>query len=360
MFRSGIVRQRKPTSRLAPAAFKPLASGLLVFSILAAVAGAGFVPAAFGQSGTQATTGTSTPEKAQDKPRSPASAKPSDSRTDFSVDTTLVVIPVAVTDTLNRFVLGMQKENFHLFEDGVEQTLQQFSGEDAPLSIGLLFDESGSMDFKMRTSREAVGQFLKTLNGDDEAFLVEFSDTARLTVGLTSKTGDIQEALKKAQPGGLTAMLDAVNLALDEMKRAKNPRKAIVIISDGGDNNSKYTPANIESLVREADVQMYAMGVYEPLLSFGRAPEEISGPKLLSEITTQTGGRAFAAALSSDLPAVAARIAVELRNQYVLAYTSTNRARDGGYRKVEVKLDQPPGISQVKAHWRLGYYAPSQ
>src|ERR1700689_439759 len=117
-------------------------------------------------------------------------------------DTTLVQIPVAVTDSLNRFVLGLQKEDFHLFEDGVEQTLAQFSGEDAPLSIGLVFDESGSMDFKLRTSQAAVNHFLKTMNANDEAFLVEFNETAKLSVPFTSHTDEIDAALKKAQPSG--------------------------------------------------------------------------------------------------------------------------------------------------------------
>jgi len=276
------------------------------------------------------------------------------------VDTTLVQIPVEVTDSLNRFVLGLQKEDFHLLEDSVEQEVVHFSGEDAPLSVGLLFDESGSMDYKLRTSQAAVVQFLKTMNADDEAFLVEFSDTAKVSVGFTTHTQEVEDALKKAQPGGLTAMLDAVNMALAEMKKAKNSRKAIVIVSDGGDNHSQYTPAQIESLVREADVQIYAMGVFEPTLSFGLPAEQVSGPQLLSEITTQTGGRAFSAALTSDLPSVAARIAVELRNQYVIGYYPKNQGRDGKYRKVEVKLAQPKGVSPLKAHWRLGYYAPTQ
>jgi VWFA-related protein len=276
------------------------------------------------------------------------------------VDTTLVLIPVAVTDSLNRFVLGLQKEDFHLIEDKVEQNVAHFSGEDVPLSVGLVFDESGSMDYKLRTSQAAVSQFLKTMNADDEAFLVEFNDSASLSVGFTTGTAEIETALKKAKPGGLTAMLDAIHLALREMKKARNSRKAIVIISDGGDNHSQYTAAEIESLVREADVQIYAMGVFEPSLPIGLSTEEVSGPKLLSEIATQTGGRAFAAALMSDLPSVAARIAVELRNQYVLGYYPKNQTRDGKYRHVEVKVQQPPGVSTVKAHWRLGYYAPTQ
>jgi len=277
----------------------------------------------------------------------------------FHSSTNLVVIPVSVTDASNRFVLGLRKEDFTLYDDGVEQSIAHFSGEDAPLSIGLAFDESGSMDYKLRTSRDAAAQFLKTMNMGDEAFLVEFGDRAKLTVGFTNRPEQLQTALQNVQPGGLTAMLDAVNLALGEMKKAKNPRKAIVIVSDGGDNHSTYTADQIESLVREADVQIYAMGVFEPMFNLGLTQAEISGPKLLSEIATQTGGRAFAASLPSDLPAVAARIAIELRNQYVLAYYPGNSVHDGKYHKVEVKLSQPKGISQLKAHWRLGYYAPS-
>ena len=280
--------------------------------------------------------------------------------TTFRAYADLVLIPVTVTDRANRFVLGLQKDDFHLFEDGVEQNLADFSGEDAPLSVGLLFDESGSMDYKLPTSRGAAQQLLSALNKEDEAFLVEFGDLAKVSVGFTGNMDQIQRALTNAQPGGLTAMLDAIDTGLLEMKKAKNSRKAIVMVSDGGDNHSHYTAAQIESLVREADVQIYAMGVFERV-SFALTPEEISGPRLLSEIADQTGGRAFAAALPGDLPSVANRIAVELRNQYVLGYYPKNKARDGKYRKVEVRVSEPPGIgSGLKVHWRLGYFAPAK
>lgn len=279
----------------------------------------------------------------------------------FNSTTTLVLVPATVTDGSNRFLLGLQKKDFHLFEDGVEQTISQFASEDAPLSVGLVFDTSGSMGLKLRKSRDAAIQFLKTLNAQDEAFLVEFGDKADLTQEFTNKPEDIEGKLQALQPGGLTAMLDAANLGLQEMKKAKNPRKALVVISDGGDNNSKYKASEIESLVREADVQIYAMGVFEPDFSFlGLSKEEISGPKLLAEITQQTGGRVFAASDPGDLPSVATRIGVELRNQYVLAYTPANAQKDGKYRKVEVKIDGPSGISNLKVRWRLGYYAPSE
>ena len=287
-------------------------------------------------------------------------APPDERSPRFNAETTLVLIPVIVTDPQNRFLLGLQKQDFHLFEDGAEQTIAQISGEDAPLSIGLVFDTSGSMGDKLRTSRQAALRFLTTMNSQDEAFLIQFSDHAQLAVDFTNQSDDIQNSLTAVQPGGLTAMLDAAELGLRQMKKAKNPRKAILIISDGGDNNSKYTAAQIESLVREADVQVYAMGIYEPSIIPTLSTEEVSGPKLLSELAEQTGGRAFSASDPSDLPNVAVRIGIELRNQYVLAYSPKNRKKDGKYRKVEVQVNKPAGIPDVKVHWRLGYYAASQ
>lgn len=275
------------------------------------------------------------------------------------VDTTLVLVPVTVTDSLNRFVLGLEKQDFRVFEDGKEQKIKQLSGEDAPLSIGMLVDISGSMGSKIDISRRAVAQFLKTMNAEDEAFLIEFSDRADLTVPLTSQIGQIESKLTTAESGGMTALLDAVGIGLREMKRAKNPRKALLIISDGGDNNSRYTASQIKNLVREADVQVFAMGVFEPFSYLARSAAELSGPRLLSEISQQTGGRVFAAVQSSDLPSIATKIGIELRNQYVLAYSPANQDRDGKFRHIEVKLTQPADLPAVKARWRVGYYAPA-
>jgi Ca-activated chloride channel family protein len=278
----------------------------------------------------------------------------------FNVDTNLVLVPATVTDSTNRFVLNLRKQDFHLFEDGSEQKISHFSGEDAPLSVGVIFDTSGSMGEKLRTSRQAAVRFLETMNPQDEAFLVEFGDTAELTLGFTNKIRDIEDKLTEVKPGGLTALLDAAEMALHEMKKARNPRKAIVIISDGGDNNSKFSASEIQSLVREADVQIYAMGVFEPLLIPGLGKEVVSGPRLLAELAEQTGGRAFTASDPADLPSVATRIGIELRNQYVLAYSPSNRDKDGKYRKVEIKLEEPAGMPHLKVRWRLGYYAPTQ
>src|SRR5579863_3307301 len=276
------------------------------------------------------------------------------------IDTTLVQINVTVTDPLNRFVTGLEKEHFKLFEDRVEQTILDFSSEDAPLSIGLVFDTSGSMGAKLQQSRRAAVEFFKTANPQDEFFLVEFNDRPELVVPFTADTDDIQNRLTFAQSRGKTALLDGVLMAMNQMRKAHNPRKAILIISDGGDNNSRYTESEIKNAVREADVQIYGIGIFEPIGSRGRTPEESMGPGLLSEVAELTGGRSYNVENVNELPDIAAKIGIELRNQYVLYYSSSNPVRDGKYRHVNVKLVQPRGLPPLKAFFRLGYYAPTQ
>ncbi len=276
------------------------------------------------------------------------------------VDTTLVQINVTVTDPLNRFVTGLEKEHFRLLEDKIEQKILDFSSEDAPLSIGLVFDTSGSMGPKLQKSRQAAVQFFKTANPEDEFFLVDFNDRPELVVPFTPDTEEIQNRLEFAQSKGKTALLDGVYMAMNQMKKARNPRKAILIISDGGDNNSRYTESEIKNAVREADVQIYGIGIFEPIGSRGRTPEEQMGPGLLSEVAELTGGRSYNVENLNELADIAAKIGIELRNQYVLYYSSSNKTRDGKYRHVNVKLVQPRGLPPLKAFFRLGYYAPSQ
>ncbi len=283
-----------------------------------------------------------------------------DRRANLRIDTTLVPIPVAVTDPMSRFVTGLDKENFKLSENGVDQEITQFSSEDAPLSVGLVFDTSGSMGSKLQKSRQAVAQFLKTANPEDEFFLIQFNDRPEMVVGFTHETEEIQNRLTFTQAKGRTALLDGVYMAMNQMKKATNPRKAILIISDGGDNSSRYTESEVKKVVREADVQIYAIGIFELIGSRGRTPEELTGPALLAEVTEQTGGRHFAVDNLAELPDVAAKIGIELRNQYVLYYSPKNAARDGKYRRVLVKLVKTTGLPQLKATFRTGYYAPAQ
>ncbi len=291
-------------------------------------------------------------------PRPQPAQQSADRAANIRVDSDLVLIPVTVTDPLNRIVTGLDREDFKIFEDKVPQEIAQFSSDDAPLSVGVIFDCSGSMGAKLEKSRYAVSQFFRSANPDDEFFLVEFNDRAELVQSFTSNLEDIQNRLTFTQSKGRTALIDAVYLALSEMKKAHNPRKALLVISDGGDNNSRYTENEIKNLVKEADVQIYAIGIYDQ--NRGRTPEEASGPELLTEIAEQTGGRQYPVENINELPDIAAKIGFELRNQYLIGYSSTNPERDGKYRRVQVKVVQPRGLPPLRAFWRMGYYAPSR
>ena len=293
-------------------------------------------------------------------PRQPAVEKtPVLPRPDIRIDSNLVLIPVTVIDPMNRFVTGLEKENFRIFENNKEQAIRQFSSEDAPLSVGVIFDCSGSMGQKLQKSRQAVAQFFKTANPEDEFFLVTFASETRLAQPFTANLEEIQNRLAFTQSKGQTALLDAVYLGLHEMKKARNPRKALLLITDGGDNNSRYTETEIKGLVREADVQIYAMGIYEAGPERGRTPEEAAGPGLLTEISEQTGGRQYPVENMNEMADIAAKIGTELRNQYMIGFRPDNQERDGKYRKVTVKLVQPRGMPPLRAFFRQGYYAPS-
>jgi Ca-activated chloride channel family protein len=295
------------------------------------------------------------------RPKPPSTQQESDRLVpNIRVDTNLVLIPVTVTTPLNQLVTGMEKENFQLFEDKVQQKIEYFASFDAPLSVGLVFDASGSMGAKLAKSREAAAQFFKTANPEDEFFLIQFSDRPQLVVPFTHSTEEIQSRLTFTQAKGRTALLDGVYQAINYLRKGKNPRKAIIIISDGGDNSSRYTESEVRNLLKEADAQMYGIGIFEPIGSRGRTAEEMSGPGLLDELAQMTGGRSYPVENINDLPDVAAKIGIELRNQYVLGYISKNQARDGKYRRVQVKLKQPRGMPPLRALYRQGYYAPNQ
>src|ERR1700674_3690016 len=287
-----------------------------------------------------------TPRVREKSPESAASI--ADRRADIRVDTTLVLIPVTVTDPMSRFVTGLDKDNFKLFEDKTEQEITQFSSEDAPLSVGIVFDTSGSMGAKLQKSRQAVAQFMKTANPQDEFFLTQFSDRPEIVQDFTKETEEIQNRLTFTESKGNTALLDAVYLALSQMKKAHNPRRAILIISDGGDNSSRYTESEVKNAVREADVQIYAIGIFEAFGVRGRTLEESNGPRLLSEIAEQTGGRHFEVDNLAELVDVAAKIGTELRNEYVLGYSPKNAARDGKYRRVLVRLAKTARLPPLK------------
>ncbi len=276
------------------------------------------------------------------------------------VDVDLALVNVTVTDPFNRLVTGLEQENFRVFEDNLEQEVVHFSAEDVPISIGVIFDLSGSMSNKVDKSRQAAVQFFKTANPQDEFFIVSFNDRAELTSTFTRSVEDLQTRMMYTAAKGRTALLDAIYLGLSEMRGARNAKRALLIISDGGDNHSRYSEGDIRRLVKEADVQLYAIGIYDPFSSRGRTPEELNGPTLLSELTELTGGRAFSVENLNDLPDIAAKIGMELRNQYVLGYRPSNHSHDARWRKIKVKLRPPKGLPPLNLYSRTGYYAPSR
>ncbi|MGA2000591.1 MAG: VWA domain-containing protein [Terriglobales bacterium] len=273
------------------------------------------------------------------------------------VDVDLVLIPATITDPMNRLVTGLERDNFELFENGEKQEIRHFSSEDAPLSLGVIFDMSGSMSNKIEKSREAVVEFFRTANPQDEFFMIAFSERPELVSDFTSSVEDIQGKLVATTPRGRTAMLDAIYMGLSKMRHAHQQKKALLIISDGGDNHSRYTESEIKNLVKEADVQLYAIGIFD---STPRTEEERMGPTMLASITDVTGGRTFTIDNPNELADVATKIGVELRNQYVLGYRPKKPGHDGKWRKVKVKLNPPKGLPPLHVYAKTGYYAPTE
>jgi Ca-activated chloride channel family protein len=288
------------------------------------------------------------PRVAIEPRQKPESAKPNAS---LRIDVNEVTIPVTVTDISGQPVTGLPSEAFHIFEDGVEQPKAHLSQDDAPLSIGLLFDASASMKAKLDQSRQAVVQLLKTSMPGDEFFLVDFNDSAQLLSRFTSDPADIESAMAAIEPQGWTALLDSIYLSLNQMKHARNSRRVLVILSDGGDNDSRFTEREVRSMLRESDASLYAIGITGPIIGG-------SDLKLLRNLAEETGGHLFPIKSPSQLPEAMSKLSKALREQYHLAYSSSNAARDGKYRRVLVKITPPPGFPRLHLSWRNGYYAP--
>jgi VWFA-related protein len=273
-------------------------------------------------------------------------------RTQLRVDTNLALIPVTVLDPMGRMVTGLGADNFQVFEDGVPQTITSFGSEDAPLSMGIVLDTSGSMANKLTNSKKGVTEFFRSANPEDEAFLVEFSSRPELVLPFTHRLANIEDRIVFARPSGLTSLLDGVTLALAEMKKAAHPRKALILLSDGGDNNSRYNVGEVRKRLKESEVQIYALLIGAFRTSF--FPDR----SLLTELADLSGGRFYLVALP-DLPDVADKIGIELRNTYLLGYSPKNNTRDGKYRSVVVKVSAPR-MPKLKVSWRRGYFAPAQ
>jgi Ca-activated chloride channel family protein len=284
-------------------------------------------------------------------------ASPDAARQNFSVDSTLVLVNVAVTDARGRFVTGLEQQDFQVFEDKTAQTVAYFSAEEAPVSVALVLDFSGSMASAFGKLQQAVAEFLKSANPLDEFCLIEFRDRPEMSMGFTSAPGEIQNRVALTKPEGNTALLDAVYLGLRHMRKARNARKILLIVSDGGDNHSRFRAREVENLARESDVEIYAIGMGSS--SVRTVGDLWDGPALLNELADEAGGRCYDIDDPRGLPAVADKIGRELRHQYVLGYVPQNRQRDGRYRRIQVKIARAPGQPRLTAYWKRGYYAPA-
>jgi Ca-activated chloride channel family protein len=269
----------------------------------------------------------------------------------FRVGVETVFVKVSVTDPLIRYVTGLEKENFRVFEDKVEQNINHFTQETAPVSVGIVFDISGSMkdNNNIQKAKSAIVRFLESGNANDEYALITFNERTSLVQNFTSQSSNLRSLIAMKQPGGRTAVYDAVYMGLDEMRAGKNEKKALIVITDGEDNSSRYTISEVKEFAKESDIQIYAIGE-QGQLGYGRS--------LIQGIVSLTGGRAFFPNNFNELDYYIDLIHSELRNQYVIGYSPTNLVHDGKWRKIQVRLDPPPGLPKLAVHAKEGYYAP--
>ena len=274
------------------------------------------------------------------------------------VDSDLVLVPVTVSDPRDHPVKGLTRDSFRVFDNGAEQIITHFAMDDAPMTIGLVFDTSGSMRFGLDRARMAAAAFFLTANPEDEFFLVDFASSPRLSVPRTRNVKEIEDRISQARPLGRTALLDAIYLALNEMRKSHMGRKALLIVSDGGDNASRYTRNEVTRVLRESDVLIYSIGVFAPYVR-RRPVEELDGPELLRRISESSGGRLISISDTVQLPYMAVKLGIEMRNRYVLGYAPPELRGNGRYHRVQVKLVAPQGLPPLHASWRAGYYTPS-
>jgi VWFA-related protein len=267
----------------------------------------------------------------------------------------------SVFDKTGHFVAGLKKENFKLFEDGVQQTLMSFSQEDVPVSMGILMDLSGSMRGKSDQVNKAALAFIRASNPRDQVFLIGFNDEVELLQDYTSDIDEITDALDNTIVTGGTALYDAVYLGIQKAHAGIKPKKAVVVITDGEDRDSYYKLDELLAKVQESDVQVFSVGLLDEVPDKGffghwskTAPEKAHDA--LVKISEETGGKAYFPNKLTDIHTIVAEIANDLRNQYSLAYLSSNAARDGSFRRVKIELNSQG--SNVSARYRRGYYAP--
>lgn len=335
-----------------PLAIRPLVLVLSLVCLLLAMVFPG--PFCFGQAdqaGTHVTSRVVRGPALGEVHSHPEEAEPLKANVD------LVLVPVTVTDQKDRLVIGLEKDNFNVYDGHDRQVIRHISAEDAPVSLGIVFDTSSSMYGKIDRSREAIVQFLRTANTEDELFLIGFGDRPDLLVDFTNSVDDIQTGISKATPDGATTLLDAVYLGLNKMKEAHNERRVLLIVSDGGENHSRYTAREVLSTVTESNVQIYAIGIFDEA---PRTKAERMGPDLLAAMSNIAGGRTFPVRSLKKIGDAVGELSIELRNQYLIAYRPSNLAHDGRWHRISVRVTPPQNSSRLRVYAKGGYYSPAE
>ena len=272
------------------------------------------------------------------------------------IKTDLVTLTLTVTDVYGRYVMGLGKNSFTVFDNNQEQEITFFSDTDAPVSLGVLFDVSGSMSGeKIQKARNALKRFIASSHPSDEYFLIAFNSRAQLLLDRTRDGDAVLEKLTLVQPRQNTALYDAVYLGIERVTRGAHQKKALLIISDGQDNASRYNFGEVRRLMKESDVVTYAVGIIDA----GDVGSSIGmqGQAFLDELTSVTGGKSFYPSSNVEMDEIFERIALELRHQYSIGYTPSDFQPDGKWRKVKVKVKPPRGLPRLSVRGREGYYA---
>jgi len=292
-----------------------------------------------------------------DQPHISSASKPQSSTSPkLRTDANLVLVPVTVLDSKDRVVIGLQAEDFSISDNRLPQTIRYFWQEDEPVSITIVLDSSGSMATKLAQERAAALELMREANPQDEFSLILFGNEPRVAIPFSESADDVSRVVISTQPDGFTSLWDAMYLAVQQQKNSNHARKAVVVISDGGDNHSHYTEDEIKTVLKEADVQVYAIALSE---KFTRAPEEKLGPLRLDEITAVTGGRAIRIHDPMEGEQAARDISLELRNKYVIGYYPSACPHDGKWRNVKVRLTGSSEKHDLHLIARRGYYGPA-
>ncbi|MEW6735398.1 MAG: VWA domain-containing protein [Acidobacteriota bacterium] len=269
------------------------------------------------------------------------------------IGTKLVTLAITVTDSYGRLVTGLEKEHFEVFDNKVKQQVEFFSTEDLPISVALVFDRSGSMKSRVTRSLASLRRFIGASNEKDEYCLVTFNNSAQLASDYTRNPDQLANSLVMVETKGATALYDAVYIGLEKARVGRHAKKAVVILSDGQDNSSRYSLNELKKLAKESDVLIYAIGMVE---QWSNDPLDLEGRWILEELAMLTGGRAFFPSNEQELQSAVMHIALELRRQYSIGFSPTTPA-DGKWHKLKIKLHPPKGLSYLSVRGREGYYA---